>query len=55
MNNSDDERDQQFDLLTAALLGAAVGAAVTLLLRTGVNWDASGQSIDSMNGSGSVR
>jgi gas vesicle protein len=34
-NNSDDERDQQFDLLTAALLGAAVGAAVTLLLRTG--------------------
>jgi gas vesicle protein len=36
MNNSDDEdREQQFDLLTAALLGAAVGAAVTLLFRTG--------------------
>jgi len=36
MNNSDDEdREQQFDLLTAALLGAAVGAAITLLFRTG--------------------
>ena len=36
MNNSDEEeREQQFDLLTAALLGAAVGAAVTLLFRTG--------------------
>jgi gas vesicle protein len=35
MNNSDEDRDQQFDLLTAALLGAAVGAAVTLLFRTG--------------------
>ncbi len=35
MNNSDDDREQQFDLLTAALLGAAVGAAVTLLFRTG--------------------
>lgn len=34
-NHSDDDRDQQFDLLTAALLGAAVGAAVTLLFRTG--------------------
>ncbi|HYN80252.1 MAG TPA: hypothetical protein VES88_02015 [Gemmatimonadaceae bacterium] len=35
-NNSDDEdREQQFDLLTAALIGAAVGAAVTLLFRTG--------------------
>jgi gas vesicle protein len=34
-NNSGDDRDQQFDLLTAALLGAAVGAAVTLLFRTG--------------------
>jgi gas vesicle protein len=33
--NSDDDREQQFDLLTAALLGAAVGAAVTLLFRTG--------------------
>ena len=36
MNNSDEEeREQQFDLLTAALLGAAVGAAITLLFRTG--------------------
>lgn len=36
MNNSDDgEREQQFDLLTAALIGAAVGAAFTLLFRTG--------------------
>ena len=34
-NNSDDDREQQFDLLTAALLGAVVGAAVTLLFRTG--------------------
>lgn len=32
---SDDERDQQFDLLTAALLGAAVGAVITLIFRTG--------------------
>ena len=31
----DDERDQQFDLLTAALLGAAVGAVITLMFRTG--------------------
>jgi len=35
MNNSDDDHEQQFDLLTAALLGAAIGAAVTLLFRTG--------------------
>jgi gas vesicle protein len=35
MNNSGDDREQQFDLLTAALLGVAVGAAVTLLFRTG--------------------
>lgn len=33
--NSNDESEQQFDLLTAALLGAAIGAAVTLLFRTG--------------------
>ena len=33
--NSDEEREQQFDLLTAALLGAAVGAAITLIFRTG--------------------
>ena len=32
---ADEERDQQFDLLTAALLGAAVGAVVTLIFRTG--------------------
>jgi hypothetical protein len=31
----DDEREQQFDLLTAALLGAAVGAVVTLMFRSG--------------------
>ena len=31
----DDERDQQYDLLTAALLGAAVGAVITLIFRTG--------------------
>ena len=31
----DEERDKQFDLLTAALLGAAVGAVVTLIFRTG--------------------
>jgi len=29
------EREQQFDLLTAALIGAAVGTALTLLFRTG--------------------
>ena len=33
--NTDDEREQQFDLLTAALLGAAVGAVITLIFRTG--------------------
>ena len=33
--NSDEEREQQFDLLTAALLGAAVGAVITLIFRTG--------------------
>lgn len=33
--SQDGERDQQFDLLTAALLGAAVGAVVTLIFRTG--------------------
>ena len=31
----DGNREQQLDLLTAALLGAAVGAGITLLLRTG--------------------
>ena len=31
----DDEREQQYDLLTAALIGAAVGAGITLLLRKG--------------------
>jgi hypothetical protein len=33
--NPEEEREQQFDLLTAALLGAAVGAVVTLIFRTG--------------------
>ena len=31
----DEEREQQYDLLTAALIGAAVGAGITLLLRSG--------------------
>jgi gas vesicle protein len=31
----DDEREQQYDLLTAAIIGAAVGAGITLLLRKG--------------------
>ena len=31
----DDEREQQYDLLTAAIIGAAVGAGITLLLRRG--------------------
>ncbi len=31
----DEEREQQYDLLTAAIIGAAVGAGVTLLLRRG--------------------
>jgi hypothetical protein len=30
-----DDRDGQYDLLTAALLGAAIGAGTTLLLRRG--------------------
>ena len=33
--NMEEEREQQFDLLTAALLGAAVGAVVTLMFRSG--------------------
>jgi gas vesicle protein len=33
--SSEEEREQQFDLLTAALLGAAVGAVITLIFRTG--------------------
>jgi gas vesicle protein len=33
--DQDDEREQQYDLLTAALIGAAVGAGITLLLRRG--------------------
>src|SRR4051794_12985702 len=31
----DEEREQQYDLLTAALIGAAVGAGITLLVRRG--------------------
>jgi hypothetical protein len=31
----DDERDHQYDLLTAALLGMTVGAGLTFLLRRG--------------------
>ncbi len=31
----DEEREQQYDLLTAAIIGAAVGAGITLLLRRG--------------------
>src|SRR6202140_1917465 len=31
----DDEREAQYDLLTAAIIGAAVGAGITLLLRRG--------------------
>jgi len=31
----DDKREQQYDLLTAAIIGAAVGAGITLLLRRG--------------------
>ena len=34
-NDFDEEREQQYDLLTAALIGAAVGAGITLLLRRG--------------------
>lgn len=30
-----DDRDQQYDLLTAALIGVVVGAGATLLLRSG--------------------
>jgi hypothetical protein len=31
----DEDREQQYDLLTAAIIGAAVGAGITLLLRRG--------------------
>jgi gas vesicle protein len=31
----EDEREQQYDLLTATLIGVAIGAGATLLLRTG--------------------
>ncbi|MFN2636320.1 MAG: hypothetical protein ABR585_04795 [Gemmatimonadaceae bacterium] len=31
----DEEREQQYDLLTAALIGAAIGAGITLLVRRG--------------------
>jgi hypothetical protein len=31
----DDGHDQEFDLLTAALIGATIGAGITLLLRRG--------------------
>src|ERR1041385_3258341 len=31
----DEEREEQYDLLTAALIGAAVGAGITLLMRRG--------------------
>lgn len=31
----DEEREAQYDLLTAAIIGAAVGAGITLLLRRG--------------------
>src|SRR2546430_9424248 len=34
-NEFNEEREQQYDLLTAALIGAAVGAGITLLLRRG--------------------
>jgi hypothetical protein len=34
-----DDRDAQYDLLTAALLGAAIGAGTTLLLRRGPSGD----------------
>ena len=34
-NSDDEDREQQYDLLTAALLGATIGAGVTLLLRRG--------------------
>jgi hypothetical protein len=32
---ADEGREQQYDLLTAAIIGAAVGAGITLLLRRG--------------------
>lgn len=35
----EDEREQQYDLLTATLIGLAIGAGATLLLRTGPSGD----------------
>src|SRR5947207_3124796 len=34
-DGADDSHEKQYDLLTAALLGAAIGAGTTLLLRRG--------------------
>lgn len=35
MTSHEDEREQQFDLLTATLIGVVIGVGATLLLRTG--------------------
>jgi hypothetical protein len=35
VGDGNERREQQYDLLTAALLGLAIGAGTTLLLRTG--------------------
>jgi hypothetical protein len=48
-------REEQFDLLTAALLGVALGAGVTLLLRQGPKGHRPGATIARAAGRGAVR
>src|SRR2546426_9391658 len=50
----DEEREQQYDLLTAALIGAAVGARITLLLRRGASWGRPGGPFFCYAGSGAA-
>jgi hypothetical protein len=50
-----DRREEQFDLLTAALLGVALGAGVTMLLRQGPKGRRPGVTIARAAGRGAVR
>jgi hypothetical protein len=51
----EDRLDEQFDLLTAALLGVALGAGVTLLLRQGPKGQRPGMTIARAAGRGAIR
>ena len=48
-------REEQFDLLTAALLGVALGAGVTLLLRQGPRGSRPGVTLARAAGRGAMR